>query len=167
MRDGEEKIAVVTHTRARTHVSYVAPLFSFLLSDFFLSSYFLHMAFRTDKGDLQQFYLHVTSAGHVQLHERVNRLCGGIHNVDNLFVRANLKVFAALLVHVRRAEHAEPLGFRGKCGRSLGNGVRQLRRLGDEQRRLVQHVGRVRLERDAQAPHLQRRLRFRLRRRGI
>src|SRR5205085_10295797 len=49
--------------------------------------------------------LHIHACGKIELHQRIHGLRRRIENVKQTFVRADLKLFAGLLVHVRRTQH--------------------------------------------------------------
>src|SRR5690606_15636648 len=93
--------------------------------------------------------LHVHASREVELHERIQRLLGGLENVEEALVGADLELLAALLVHVRRAQHRElvdPGGQRdgprhARSGATSG--------LNDLARTLVQELRVVRLQPDA------------------
>src|SRR6185312_1846789 len=61
--------------------------------------------------------LHVHARGKVELHQRVHRLRSGIENVEQTLVRADLKLLARLLVHVRRTQHRVLVFHRGQWNR--------------------------------------------------
>jgi hypothetical protein len=60
----------------------------------------------------------VHARGKIELHERVHRLRGWLKNVEQPLVRADLKLLARFLVHVRRAEHAILIFHRGQWDRT-------------------------------------------------
>src|SRR3954454_3680397 len=51
--------------------------------------------------------LDIDAGGEVELHQRVHRLRGRIDDIEQSLVRSHFKLFAALLVDVRRAVHRE------------------------------------------------------------
>src|SRR5215203_2968602 len=64
--------------------------------------------------------LDVDASRQLQLHQRVDRLTGGLEDVEQPLVSADLELLPRLLVDVRRAVHRIPRGARvpGWCPRS-------------------------------------------------
>src|SRR5690242_4746348 len=85
----------------------------------------------------------------IELHQRVDRLGRGFHDVDEPLVDANLELLARFLVHVRRAQHRVHGALRRKRNRSRGAGAGALRRPNDLARRLIEHGVIVRTQTDA------------------
>src|SRR5215212_4077489 len=61
------------------------------------------------KPDGSEFDFHIHARSEVELHQRVDRLRGGIDDVEHALVRAHLELLARLLVDVRRPQHREAL----------------------------------------------------------
>src|SRR6185312_11607116 len=80
----------------------------------------------------------VDAGREVELHQRVDRLRGGIDDVEETFVGADLELLAALLVDVRRAVDGEALDAGRQRYRSANLGARALRRVDDFPRRIVE-----------------------------
>src|SRR3954449_12296057 len=93
--------------------------------------------------------LDVHTGRQVETHQRVNRLRGGVDDVDEALVGAHLEVLAGVLVLVRRADDAVHvlLGRQrhraGDLGTRAGDGVHDLARRG------VDHLVVIGLEPDA------------------
>src|SRR5918997_6466233 len=93
--------------------------------------------------------LDVDTGGQVQAHQRVDRLRGGVDDVDEALVRAHLEVLAGVLVLVGRADDAVDvlLGRQrhraGDLRTRAGDGVNDLPRRG------VDHLVVIGLEPDA------------------
>src|SRR5450755_2991880 len=93
--------------------------------------------------------LDVDARAQIQLHQGVERLLGGLEDVEQSFVGTDLELLAALLVDVRRAQDGELVDARGQR-----NGTRHLRAcalrgLHDLARRLVEQLVVVGLEPDS------------------
>src|SRR3546814_7228771 len=65
-----------------------------------------------------QLDFHVHARGEVELHQRVDRLRGGLHDVEQPLVGAHLELLARLLVDVRTAVHGELLDTRRQRDRT-------------------------------------------------
>src|SRR6185436_5291666 len=65
-----------------------------------------------------QFDLDVDAGGEIELHQRVDRLRRGLHDVEQPLVRPDLELLARLLVDVRRAVHGELLDARRQWNRT-------------------------------------------------
>src|SRR5579884_117401 len=85
----------------------------------------------------------------IELHERVHGLLRGLENVEQSLVRANLKLLARLLVHVRRTQNAVFVFYRGQRDRTGDLRSRAARRFHDLSRGLVEHAVVVRLQANA------------------
>src|SRR5262245_54238049 len=90
--------------------------------------------------------LDVDAGRQVQLHERVHRLRRGLEEVQQPLVRADLELLAALLVHVRRAQHGPAVLHRGERDRAGHPRTRALGGVHDLGGRLVQDPVVVSLE---------------------
>src|SRR6478735_7884288 len=55
---------------------------------------------------------HVHTSSKIELHKGINRLRGGVHDIENTLVSAHLELLARLLVDVRRAKHRKALDAR-------------------------------------------------------
>src|SRR2546430_966333 len=93
--------------------------------------------------------LDVHAGRQVELHERVQGLLGGIEDVEEPLVRADLELLARLLVDVRRAQHAVLVDLGGQRDGPRHLGARALGRVDDLAGRLVQQPVIVGLEADA------------------
>ena len=89
------------------------------------------------------------SAGQLQTHEGIHRLGRRAVDVDQTLVRAQLKLFTALLVHVRRTEDRVNALVRWQRHGTTDHGASRLHRLDNLFSRLVDQVVVVRLELDA------------------
>src|SRR6185437_7433280 len=71
------------------------------------------------------FDFDVHAGGEVELHERVHGLRGGFEQIEEALVGAHLELLAALLVHVRGAEHGEAVdgGGQGDGAGDFGAGA--------------------------------------------
>src|SRR5579872_1519179 len=95
-----------------------------------------------------QLDLDVDTGSEVELHQRVHGLRRRIDDVEEALVRAHLELFAALLVHVRRAVHREFLDARWQRDRSTHLRTRALGRVHDLARRRIEDAVIERLEPD-------------------
>src|SRR5919198_4673129 len=84
----------------------------------------------------------------VQPLQRVDRLRGGLKDVDQALVRADLEVLARVLVLERRADHAVDVLLGGQRHRAGDGGAGSLSRLDDRLRRPVELLMVVTLEAD-------------------
>src|SRR6478736_1747245 len=96
-----------------------------------------------------QLDLDVHARGEVQLHQGVHGLVGGLDDVHQAQVGADLELVARGLVLVRRAQDVEALDARGHGHGALHHGAGALGRLHDLERRLVDQLVVERLEADA------------------
>src|SRR5687767_319309 len=76
----------------------------------------------------------VDPGGHVQVAEFVDRLRGGLGDVDHALVRPDLVLLARLLVDVRRAQHGDPLDLGRKRDRAADLRAGPLGRVDDVHR---------------------------------
>src|SRR3954468_11286482 len=93
--------------------------------------------------------LDVHAGRQVEPHERVNRLRGGVDDVDETLVRAHLKVLAGVLVLVGRADDAVHVLLGRQRHRAGDLGTRAGDRVHDLARRGVDHLVVIGLEPDA------------------
>src|SRR2546430_29619 len=93
--------------------------------------------------------LDVHAGRQVELHERVQGLLGGIEDVEEPLVRADLELLARLLVHVRRAQDAVLVDLGGQRDGPRHLGARALGGVHDLARRLIEQPVIVGLETDA------------------
>src|SRR4029453_13819674 len=93
----------------------------------------------------------VDARGQIELHQRVDRLRCGLHDVDETLVHPDLELLTRLLVDVRRTEHGIYGALRGGRDRSRSPCSGSLRRAPDLPRRLVEHGVVVRAQADADA----------------
>src|SRR3954471_11149494 len=117
-----------------------------------LSPVFVGPGFRRDDssaGALRQLDLHVHAGGEVELHQRVDRLRGRLHDVEQPFVRPHLELLARLLVDVRRAVDGELLDARRQRNGPANESTRAPRRVGDVASGLVEHSMIERLQANA------------------
>src|SRR3546814_20986515 len=70
-----------------------------------------------------QLDFHVHARGEVELHQRVDRLRGGLHDVEQPLVGAHLELLARLLVDVRTAVHGALLDTRRQRDRTANKGA--------------------------------------------
>src|SRR3954468_7782161 len=92
--------------------------------------------------------LHVHARAQVELHQGVERLLGGLEDVEEPLVGADLELLARLLVHVRGAEHGELVDPRRQRDRSHHLRAGTLRRLDDLAGRLIEQLVVIRLQPD-------------------
>src|SRR5579864_175028 len=78
-----------------------------------------------------QLDLNVDAGGQLELHECVHRLVGGVHDVHEALVGAQLELVARVLVGVRRDEHREALHLGRQRHRALHGRTGALRGLDD------------------------------------
>src|ERR1700679_2325464 len=85
----------------------------------------------------------------IELHQRVHRLLRRLEDVEQALMRADLKRFPRLLIHVRRTQHAVFVFHRGQRNRAGNLRARALRRFHDLARRLIQNAIVVSLQPNA------------------
>src|SRR5919106_1547393 len=104
---------------------------------------------------LLNFDLDVDAGGEIQLHQRVDRLVGGIDDVHQPQMRADLELVARGLVDVRRAQQVEALLARRQRHRTAHHCAGALCRVDDLERRLIDQavVERFEANSDALALH--------------
>src|SRR5688572_21281528 len=100
--------------------------------------------------------LDVDARGQIELHQRVYRLVGGIDDVHQPQMRADLELVARSLVDVRRAQQVEALLARRQRHGAAHDGAGALRRIDDLERRLVDQavVEGFKADSDALALHV-------------
>src|SRR5437016_543559 len=98
--------------------------------------------------ELIQLDLHVHARRKLELHEGVHRLVGGVHDVHEALVCAQLELIARVLVGVRGDEHREALHLGRQRYRSLDGGPGALGRLDDLAGRAVDQAMVERLQAD-------------------
>src|SRR5688572_23075104 len=86
-----------------------------------------------------QLDLHIDARGEIELHQRVDRLRGRLHDVEQPLVSPDLKLLARLLVDVGRAVDGELLDARRQGNGSADESAGAARRIGDVASRLVEH----------------------------
>src|SRR5688572_7323739 len=86
---------------------------------------------------LVELDLHVYAGRQLQLHQRVHRLVGGIQDVHQALVRAQLELVTRVLVAVRRDQHGELLHLGRQRHRATHSGAGTLGGLDDFLRRVV------------------------------
>src|SRR5580658_4517131 len=92
--------------------------------------------------------LDIDAGRQVEALERVDRLRGVLHDVDQALVHPHLEVLPAVLVLVRGADHRVAVLVRRQRDRALHLGLGAQHRLDDLLRRLVQDLMVVRLQAD-------------------
>src|SRR6516225_9577969 len=95
-----------------------------------------------------QLDLHVHARGKLELHEGVHRLVGGIDDVHESLVGAQLELITRVLVGMRRDEHGEALHLGRQRHRPLDGRAGALGRLHDLARRAVDQAMIERLQAD-------------------
>src|SRR5215470_7733922 len=95
---------------------------------------------------LLELDLHVDARGEVELAEGVDRLLGGLEDVEQALVRADLELLARLLVDVRGAVDREALDVGGERDRARDASAGPAHGLDDLAHRLVEQPVVVRLE---------------------
>src|SRR5687768_5450504 len=90
-------------------------------------------------GRLSQFNLHIDARGEIELHQRVDRLRGRLHDVEQPLVSPDLKLLARLLVDVGRAVDGELLDARRQGNGSADESAGAARRICDVASHLVEH----------------------------
>src|SRR5690349_4464460 len=88
---------------------------------------------------LGQLDLDVHTSGQIELHQRIHRLRGRLHDVEQPLVRPHLELLARLLVDVRRTVDGELLDTRRKGNRTADKCTRAARRVGDVASCLIEH----------------------------
>src|SRR5207253_10863078 len=91
---------------------------------------------RTGSVDLD---LDVDTGREIQLGQRVDRLRARVNDIDDALVRLELELLAALLVHVRRAQHCPALHTRRQRNRSAYRCTRLLSSPHDVRCSLIDH----------------------------
>ncbi len=74
----------------------------------------------------------------VQMHQRIDRLSGRVHDVDQTFVRTTFELFARVLVLERAAKNREDLFFRRERNRTRDDRAGFFGGVNDLLRRLIQ-----------------------------
>src|SRR3954452_14574508 len=88
---------------------------------------------------LRQLDLNVDAGGQIELHQRVDRLRRGLHDVEQPLVGSHLELLARLLVDVRRAVDGELLNARRQRDRTADESTRPARRVGNVAGGLIEH----------------------------
>ena len=83
------------------------------------------------------------------IREGVDRLLGGVENVEQALVRTDLELFARFLVDVRRAVHREALDTRRQRNRARDAAAGAADRLNDFTHRLIEQSMIVGFQSDA------------------
>jgi len=83
--------------------------------------------------------LHIDARSKVELHQRVDRLRGRLHDVEQPLVRPHLELLARLLVDVRRTVDGKLLDSRRQGNGTADESTRAARRVGDVARCLIKH----------------------------
>src|SRR5690606_30452949 len=91
----------------------------------------------------------VHASGQVELHKRIDRLRGRVHNIEQALVSAHLELLAALLVDVRRAVDRELLDPGRQRNRATDIGAGALCRRHDLPRGSVEYSMIERFKSDA------------------
>src|SRR5262249_43857630 len=91
---------------------------------------------------------HVYARAQVELHQGVERLLGGLEDVEQPLVGADLELLARLLVHVRGAQHRELVDPRRQRDGSHHLRAGALRGLDDLAGRLIEQLVVIRLQPD-------------------
>src|SRR6185295_17157252 len=86
-----------------------------------------------------QLYFHVYARSEVELHQGVDRLWRGLHDVEQPLVGPDLELLARLLVDVRRAVHGELLDTRRQRNRTANERTRAPSCVGDVPGGLIEH----------------------------
>ena len=84
--------------------------------------------------------LNIHAGGEVELHQRVHRLRGRLHDVQQAAMRPDLELLTAFLVDVRGAIDRESLDMGRQRDRSANPGTRPLGRVHDLLRAVVEHA---------------------------
>src|SRR5690349_15280462 len=93
--------------------------------------------------------LDVDAGGQIQPHQRVDGLRGGVDDVDQTLVRPHLEVLPAVLVLVRRTDHAVHVLLRRQRHRTGNASTRAGHRVDDLARRRVDALMVIGFEPDA------------------
>ena len=99
-----------------------------------------------EESDLNFYF---NSAGQFQAHEGIHRLGRRAIDVNQTLVGAQLELFAALFVHMRRTKNRVYALVRGQRHRTTDYGTSRLHSLDNLFSRLVDQIVIVRLELDA------------------
>src|SRR5215217_2663819 len=97
-------------------------------------------------GLLGQLNLYVHTRGEIELHQSVDRLRGGLHDVEQPLVRAHLELLARLLVDVGRAVDGELLDARRQRDGTADESTRAPSGVGDVARGLIEDTMIERLQ---------------------
>ena len=84
--------------------------------------------------------LDVHAGGEIELHQRVHRLRGRLHDVEQAEMGPHLELLAALLIDVRGAVDREPLDMSRQRDRSANPSTRTASRVDDLLSAVVQHA---------------------------
>ena len=98
---------------------------------------------------LREFDLNINTRGKIELHQRVDRLRGGLNDVQHPLIGANLELLARLLVDVRATVHGELLDARRQRDRTTDERAGAASGLGDVAGRLIKHAMIERLQANA------------------
>src|SRR5690348_8403099 len=82
--------------------------------------------------------LYIHAGREVQLHQSVNRLLRGLEDIEQTFVRTQLKLLTRFLIYVRRAENRIAVLERRQRNRARDRRAGTLGRIDNIARRLVQ-----------------------------
>jgi len=88
---------------------------------------------------LGQLDLYVYTCSEIELHQSIDRLRGGLNDVEQPLVGAHLELLARLLVDVRRTVDGELLDTRREGDRTANESTRTARRVGDVAGCLIEH----------------------------
>src|SRR5690606_10798563 len=89
---------------------------------------------------LLQRDFHVDAGRPTETHQGVHGLVGGIHDVHQALVRANLELVARRLVHVGRTQHVVATDARGQRHGATNHGASTLGGIDDFCRRLIDQL---------------------------
>src|SRR5574340_667817 len=84
-----------------------------------------------------QLNFHVHAGGQIELHQRIDRLVGGINNIHQPQMRADFELVARRLVDVRRAQNIETLLARRQRYRSFDDRAGTFGGIDNFERRLI------------------------------
>ena len=92
--------------------------------------------------------LDIDASRQTEFIERFDRLGGGLHNVDQPLVRADLELLARLLIDVRARQNGITLDARRQGNRTVNYRPSSLRRIDDLHRTLIQDPMIIRFHTD-------------------
>src|SRR3546814_13324838 len=94
----------------------------------------------------------INTRGEIELHQSIDRLRGGLHDVQQPLVCPHLELLARLLVDVRRTVDGELLDARRQRNGAANKSTSTPSGVGDAARGLIEHTMIARLQANAEIP---------------